>query len=531
MRSVHLPGRSTVHARNGMCATSHPLASLHAVNVLRDGGNAVDAAVTAAAVLCVAEPHMTGIGGDCFALVAGNDGAVSGLDASGRAAMSCDEDWLISSGLTDIAPDSIHAVTVPGALDGWNRLLEKHGTMDLAAAFAPAIGLAEEGYVVAPRVARDWAGKAAMLSRDEGASMHYLIDGRAPRAGDIHSAPALARTLRLIGEQGVGAFYEGEIAEDIVACLKSRGSKLEPDDFARVEATWVDPVSTRYGGFDILEMPPAGQGVTALLLFDILKQFDLSGMDPGGPERFHIEMEATRLAYDVRDRYLADPTRVDVPSDFMRSEDLARELAGEIDPGRRMADFAAAVGKHHSDTVYLTVVDKDRTAVSFINSLYGGFGAGVATPKSGVMLHNRGACFVAEAGHPNCIGPDKRPLHTIIPAMLVKDGMAVMPFGVMGGAYQATGHAHVVSNIVDYGMDVQEALDFPRAFYEADGTDRLTVEEGVDPGTVVGLRERAHPVVLREEPLGGGQAIMIDRDAGTLTGGSDPRKDGLALGY
>ena len=209
-----------------MCATSHPLASLHAVNVLRDGGNAVDAAVTAAAVLCVAEPHMTGIGGDCFALVAGNDGAVSGLDASGRAAMSCDEDWLISSGLTDIAPDSIHAVTVPGALDGWNRLLEKHGTMDLAAAFAPAIGLAEEGYVVAPRVARDWAGKAAMLSRDEGASMHYLIDGRAPRAGDIHSAPALARTLRLIGEQGVGAFYEGEIAEDIAARRPGRHSAV-----------------------------------------------------------------------------------------------------------------------------------------------------------------------------------------------------------------------------------------------------------------------------------------------------------------
>ena len=382
--------------------------------------------------------------------------------------------------------------------------------------------------VVSPRIASDWAGNVDKLARDEGAAEHYLVDGRAPRVGEVHAVPALGATLRRIAEQGARDFYEGEIAEEIVACLRAKGSVLDMEDLARTEATWVDPIASPYGNCEVLEMPPAGQGVTALVLLNILKRFDLKSMDPAGPERFHIEIEAARLAYEIRDRYIADPTMVDVPLDHILSGDLADQLASRIDSGQRIEDIPAAVDRHHSDTVYLTVVDKDRTAVSFINSLYNSFGSGIVTPKAGVALHNRGACFVAQPGHPNCIAPGKRPLHTIIPAVLVRDGRAVMPFGVMGGAYQAVGHAHVISNIIDYGMDVQEAIDFPRAFYEAD---QLAVEENLPEETVAGLRARGHDVFVKDEPLGGGQAIGIDWEAGTLTGGSDPRKDGLAVGY
>lgn len=528
MRSFHLPGRSTVHSMNGMCAASHPLAAFHALEVLRNGGNAVDAAVTASAILCVVEPQMTGIGGDCFALIAKPDGSITGLDASGRAPRAADEDWLRASGLEEISPDGVHAVTVPGAVDGWDRLLSAQGTIDLATAVAPAIALAEDGVPVAPRVAWDWALNVDKLARDEGGAEHYLVNGRAPRAGEVHAVPALAATLRRIGEEGARAFYEGEIAEEMVACLRARGGLLDLEDLSSTQASWVDPIASSYGDFDVLEMPPAGQGVTALVLLNILKHFDLKSMDPAGPERFHIEIEAARLAYEVRDRYIADPAMVDVPLEKLLSGELADHLAARIDVNRRIEDIPAAVDRHHSDTVYLTVVDKDRTAVSFINSIFKSFGSGIVTPKSGIILHNRGAGFVAQPGHPNCIAPAKRPLHTIIPAMLAREGRAVMPFGVMGGAYQAVGHAHLVTNIVDYGMDLQEGLDFPRAFYV---DERLAIEEGLSAETVAGLSARGHHVFVQDEPLGGGQAIWIDQQAGTLTGGSDPRKDGLALGY
>jgi gamma-glutamyltranspeptidase/glutathione hydrolase len=528
MRSFHLPGRSTVHARGGMCATSHPLAALNAIEVLRRGGNAVDAAVTASAVLCVAEPHMTGIGGDCFAMIAKADGTVIGLNASGRAARAADADWLARSGLTEIDYFSIHAVTVPGAVDGWARLLAAHGTIGLAEALAPAITLAEDGVVVSPRVGNDWALKADIPARDEGGRMHLLRDGKAPRVGQVYAFPALARTLKVMAAQGPDAFYRGELAEDMVACLQAKGSLLTMDDFAATEATWVEPIRTSYGGADVLEIPPSGQGITALIILNILKHFDHSDLDPMGPERFHILIEATRLAYEMRDRHVADPDMAAVPVDRMLSADLAATLAARIDPDRCLTDLAAAVDRHHSDTVYLTVVDEDRTAVSFINSLYRSFGVGIVTPKTGITLHDRGACFVAKPGHPNCIGPGKRPLHTIIPAMMMRDGRAAMPFGVMGGAYQAMGHAHLVSNLLDYGLDIQEALDCPRAFYEKA---QLEIEEGLPAATVAGLKDRGHDMIPAESPLGGGQAIMIDWEEGTLTGGSDPRKDGMALGY
>lgn len=528
MRDFHLPGRSTAHSLDGMCATSSPLASLAALDVLKAGGNAVDAAVTASAVMCVTEPHMTGIGGDCFVLLGRPDGSVTGLNGSGRAPLAADADWLKQSGLNAIGPESVHSVTVPGAVDAWDRLLADHGTITLAEALAPAIALAERGVPVSPRVAHDWAMLVEKLAADEGGRTHYLIDGRAPRVGEVHAVPALARSLRAIAREGRGAFYEGEIAEDIVAHLAARGGLLTMEDFARTQATWVEPVSTTYNGHEILELPPNGQGVTALIALNVLKRFDMAALDPLSVERFHLQVEATRLAYAVRDRHVADPEAADVPLGYMLSDDLARNLAASIDPDRAMADAGAAVGPPPSHTVYLSVVDRDRLAVSFINSVYWSFGSGIVTPGTGIVLHNRGSGFVTDPGHRNCIAPGKRPFHTIIPAMVRKGGRVMMPFGVMGAAYQPMGHVHVLLNMLDYGMDIQEALDLPRLFYR-DGV--LGLERGMPEAVAEGLVRLGHEAARLPEPLGGGQGIVIDRDNGGLIGGSDPRKDGIALGY
>ena len=513
-----------------MCASSTPASTLAAVDMLRRGGNAVDAAVTASAVLLVSEPHMTGIGGDCFALIGKADGSVTGLNAHGRSAKAADADWLKSSGLKEIAGDSVHSITVPGAIDGWDRLLKDHGTVSLADALAPAIEIAEAGQVTTPRLAVDWQQKVDKLSADEGARTHYLKDGRAPRLGEVMTYPAFAKTLRILAEKGRDAFYEGELAEDMVACLKDRGSLLTLDDFAATRCDYVDPILTTYADREILEIPPSGQGITALVMLNILKRFDVRALAPDSLERHHLQIEAARLAYELRARHVADPDMSEVPVDWLLSEELADSLAARIDMKRAIDDIPAAVGPKLSDTIYLCVVDKDRTAVSFINSVYGSFGVGIATPRTGIMFHNRGSCFVAEPGHPNCIGPAKRPMHTIIPSMVRMGGTITMPFGVMGADYQPMGHTQVMLNMFDYGMDIQEALDFPRFFPDPDNH-IVGLEEGVSDSVARGLADLGHTVERAPSPWGGGQGIAIDREQGTLTGGSDPRKDGIALGY
>jgi gamma-glutamyltranspeptidase/glutathione hydrolase len=528
MRNFQLPGRSVAYGINGMAATSSPLATLAALDVLKNGGNSVDAAVTASAVLCITEPHMTGIGGDCFALIGKRDGTIEGINGSGRAARKADATWLASAKLATIEPRSVHAVTVPGAIDAWAELLERHGTMDLKAAFEPAIRLAEEGVPTTPRVAFDWPEDIKGIDHDEGMKLHYLVNGRTPETGEIMRYPALARTLRLIGEKGRDGFYTGEIAEEIVAHLNARGSLLTVEDFAAAKSTWVEPIATQFAGVELLEIPPNGAGLTALIALNVLNQFDMAKYGADSPERYHLQIEALKLAWVLRNRHIADPQTMTVAPEALLSDKLAKDLAARIDMKKAITAPESMVPMPGSDTVYLTVADKDGMAVSFINSIYWGFGSGIATPKSGIVLQNRGANFVTWPGHPNCIGPGKRPLHTIIPAMVRAQGKVDMAFGVMGGAYQPMGHMAVMLNRYVYGQDVQTALDFPRAFSQEG---RVDVEAGINETIRQGLTGRGHVLSEVIEPLGGGQAILFDRKHGVLAGGSDFRKDGLALGY
>jgi len=525
-RDFHLPGRSQVIACEGMAATSHPLATLAAVETLKAGGTAADAAVAAVAALCVVEPHMTGIGGDCFCLVSRPGRPVWGYNGSGRAGAKASTEALLKQGLRAIPMTSVHAVTVPGAVEAWEQVLKAHGRFGLDRALQPAIRFAEQGFPVAPRVAYDWALAAPRLAADPGASRHYLVGGKAPAVGDVVRSPALARTLRSIAARGAQAMYEGEIADDIVATVKARGAFLDADDLARHRGDVVDPIATSYRGLDILEIPPNGQGLTALVLLNILETFDLAVLEPLGAGRFHLVLEAARLAFAVRDTHIADPAHMRVAAGALLDKAFAKSLAARIDPNRRTA--LPVKPSPGNDTVYLTVVDRDRMAVSFINSLFSGFGVGICTENTGILLNNRGACFVLDPEHPNTFGPDKRPMHTIIPGMAMRGGRCVMPFGVMGSHYQPMGHAQLVVNMTDYGMDVQQAIDAPRVFF--DGAQTL-VERGVSAAAVDGLRARGHDVAVAPLPWGGGQAIAIDWDRGVLIGGSDPRKDGCALGY
>jgi gamma-glutamyltranspeptidase/glutathione hydrolase len=337
--------------------------------------------------------------------------------------------------------------------------------------------------------------------------------------------PALAATLRAIAARGPRAFYE-EAAADIVGTLSARGSWLMAEDFASHRGEQAEPIASSYRGLDIVELPPNGQGLVALALLNILENFDLAALDPGGPERLHLALEAARLAFGVRDRHLADPDFMRVPAVALIDKGFAQDLAGRIDIARRVKLPPAPTSG--GDTVYVTVVDRDRMAVSIINSLYSAFGCGIATEKTGIMLHNRGACFVVDPQHPNAIGPSKRPMHTIIPALGMRDGRCELSFGVMGAHFQPMGHAHFVTNLVDFGMDVQAAIDFPRVFFEGEAT---VVERGISSQAIEGLRQRGHKAAVRPLPLGGAQAIAIDWRRGVLISGSDPRKDGCALGY
>jgi gamma-glutamyltranspeptidase/glutathione hydrolase len=525
-RDFHLPGRSPVIAAEGMAACSHPLASLAAIETLRAGGNAADAAVAAVAVLCVVEPQMTGIGGDCFGMVSVPGKPVWGYNGSGRAGASASTQALMAQGLRAIAPDSIHAVTVPGAIDAWGAILAAHGRFGLDRALAPAIRYAEQGFPVAARVAWDWGTVTGKLARDPGATRHYLFGGATPAEGDVVKLPALARTLKTIAAQGPRAFYEGPIADEMAATVAARGSFLTADDFAQHRGEEAVPISGNYRGLDLLELPPNGQGLTALVLLNILERFDLGALDPAGAERFHLALEAARLAYAVRDTHIADPAFMRTPVPALIDKEFAAKLACRIDRTRRVPPPSAPTPG--SDTVYLTVVDRDRMAVSLINTLFSYFGVGICTPESGIMLTNRGACFVLDPAHPNTFGPNKRPMHTIIPALAFRDGRCDMAFGVMGAHYQPMGHVQIVTNMIDHGMDVQAAIDAPRAFFVGNDT---VIERGVPAATAAGLKARGHEVTVGHAPWGGAQAIRIDWQRGVLIGGSDPRKDGCALGY
>lgn len=528
MRSLHFPGRSPVYTRKAMCAASHPLATETALRVLRSGGNAVDAAIAATAVLCVVENAMTGIGGDCFAIVSKPGAKPFALNASGRAPAALTAELLLERGITAITTQSPHAVTVPGAIDGWATLVADHGTRDLKELLQPAIEFASEGYIVSPRVALDWSRGTAKLAANANAAKHYLKDGKPPAVGDVVRFPNLANTLQAIADGGRDAFYEGEIAADIVQELNALGGVHSLADFAAQRSSYVEPISVAYRGLDILELPPNNHGVVVLIMLKMMERLGRLGDDPDSVDRHHTMLEVARLAYAMRDEFVADPEMADVPVDHMLDDAVIAELVSRVDRDKARPDIAPVPQPKGTDTIYLTVVDENGMAVSFINSLFADFGSGIATGRTGILLQNRGQGFVVKPGHRNCVAPRKRPLHTLIPALAMKNGELAMSFGVMGGAFQPAGHAHVLSNMLDYGMDAQQALDSQRVFFDGG---KVLVEETASAELRAGLVAKGHDIGVRSLPWGGGQIIQVDRARGMLIGASDPRKDGCALGY
>ena len=528
MRSFHNPGRSPVIARHAMCATSHPAASLVAIETLKRGGNAVDAAIAAAALLCVIEPAMTGIGGDCFALLHKPGKGLIALNASGRAPAAATARWYANAGIKQIQVTTPHAVTIPGAVDGWATLLRDHGTMTLDEVLGPAIEAAEQGFPVAPRVAHDWTKLVDKLKLHAGAQQHLLLDGRAPRVGEIMRFPALASTFKAIAREGRDAFYQGPIAEDMVAELKALGGLQTMADFKAQSSSYVEPISVSYGGADLHELPPNNHGIVALILLQMLDRLGVRNAGALSVERYHLMMECARLAYAARDEFVADPAQANVPVAFMLSDGFIAELVRRIDPTKRTLDLGMVPKPAGTDTICLSVVDQDGLTVSFINSLFSGFGSGIVTTKTGIVLQNRGTGFVLDPAHPNCIAPGKRPMHTLVPALATKAGKPWLSFGVMGAALQPIGHVYVMTNMLDYGMDVQEAIDHPRMFFE----DGMVQYEAPMAGTIANaMSQLGHRMALRDDPWGGGQAVEIDAARGILSGGSDARKDGCALGY
>ncbi len=525
MRAFNPIDRSLAVGSNGMAATSHPLATLTAVETLKAGGNAMDAAIAAVAVQCVVEPAMTGLGGDCFALYAPRGGQPVALNGSGRAPAAATADWFAGRGLADPAPTSPHAVTVPGCVDAWCRLNADHGSKPLAELLAPAIRIAEEGFRVTPRVAFDWATFGDRLGVDPDARDMFLPGGAPPREGDLFRMPALAGTLRAVARQGRAGFYEGTVAAGIVGKLRALGGLQTEADFDAQRAEVVAPIATRFQGHDVYECPPNGQGLIALMMLRLAERLDLQ--DAPEAERIHLLAEITKAAYLARDTYLADPRQVDVPVEELLSDAWVEAILPRIDR-ERAGPPAAADGVPHRDTVCLSVVDRDRNCVSFINSIFNSFGSGIYVPESGILLHNRGLSFRFSPGHPNSIAPGKRPMHTIIPGLVCRDGHAVMPFGVMGGHYQATGHVDFLNNVLGRGLDPQDASDTPRTFAYG-GV--LQVETTVKPAVLDALRLRGHVIAPQTVPIGGCQSVLIDAERGALFGGSDHRKDGIALGY
>ena len=523
------PGRSEAFARGAMCATSHPLAAKVALDTLREGGNAADAAVAGALVLGLCEPMMCGLGGDACAMVRNpTSGKIHGLNGSGRAPAGLDASMLRAEGHGTVGIDSVHAITLPGAVDAFDRLVSRFGRLDLATVLAPAIRYAESGVPVCHRSALDWAQFAPRLQGP--GRTHYLRNGSPYAAGEVFAAPQQAKALRLVARHGREGFYTGPVMEDMLATLRAHGGKHMADDFEAVCATEVDPIRTSYRGHDLVELPPNGQGATALLIARILERFDLARLDPNGAERIHLHAEATRLAYGARDRFVGDPEHSRLRLEHMLSDETANALAALIDPGRAMPRIDARSEAFHRDTVYICVVDEDRLAVSLIYSTFWPFGSGLASERYGISFQNRGAGFNLTEGHVNELKGGRRPLHTLIPGFLEQPGSYAMPFGVMGGPFQAAGHAHFLVNLVDFGMDLQAAIDNPRSFADP-ATGQLTLEAGVSQDVAARLEDMGHKIARTPMGIGGAQAIRHDFATDVLTGGTDPRKDGIALGY
>lgn len=532
--------RSMVVGRRGMVAASNPLAAQAGLRILREGGNAADAAVAAGAMMNVTAPASTGIGGDVFALYYdAKTGQVSALNGSGRAPAALNLDVVRKAGIDgeEMPARNVHAVTVPGAARAWEDLIARHGTMSLADLLADAIDYAENGFAVSPVFGASWSNPVVEKLLTNGSNTEdYLPNGRGPKPGEIVRLPGLARTFRAVAEGGADAFYTGDIADAIVKTLQELGSTMTLDDLKAHQSTWGEPIGVNYRGYQVLEHPPNGQGLAALIALRIAEGFALADYAPDDPEKLHLMIEAMRLAFADARQYIADPSVSPVPVDGLLSDDYVAERRAMISTERAMQPPSFGTPPDTSDTIYLCVVDGAGNACSFINSLYMGFGSGIVAKGTGVFLQNRGANFSLVEGHPNVVQGGKRPYHTIIPGMLLKDGELVAPFGVMGGFMQPQGHFQVVNALIDDDINPQEALDRPRWCLTA-GTSSsvLALEEGIPVKAMAHLAALGHnvqPVSGRARGVfGSGQIIRRDSVSGVLFGGSDPRKDGQVIAY
>ena len=540
-RPTTLAGRSTVYAPRGMIATSQPLATAAGLEVLQRGGNAVDAAVVAAMVLAVTEPHMTGIGGDLFAMVWwARDGALYGLNASGRSGSLMTREALLAQGHRRVPGQAAQALTVPGALSGWVALLERFGTLSLSDALDPAIRLADQGFPVTPIIAAGWAAETELLKRDEAAAATFLPGGKAPAAGEWFRNPDLAQTFREIALRGPRHMYGGELGYRIANHVREKGGFLTREDFAAHKADWVEPVSVAYKGYRLWELPPNGQGLAALEMLRLLEPYDLKSMGHNSPNYLHHLIEAKKLAYADVEYYVGDPEHMRVQPERLLSDEWVQGRRALLDPQRAMERAEPGRAMTSSETIYLTVADAQGNMVSFINSIYDYFGSGIVVPGTGIVLHNRGTSFTMEEGRANTVAPGKRPFHTIIPAFVTKttrpsgvmrDARGEEPwisFGVMGGAMQPQGHVQVLLNIVEFGMDPQQAIDAPR-FRHLAGK-RVALESPIGEDVRRSLVAMGHEIA-NEDGVAFGGAQLIMKLARGWAGASDPRKDGMAAGH
>jgi gamma-glutamyltranspeptidase/glutathione hydrolase len=534
--------RSAVMARNGVIATSQPLATAAGLRVLQSGGNAIDAAVTAAAVLSVVEPTMNGPGGDLFAIVySARDHRVHGLNASGRAPALATLDEFKKRGLQRIPLRGELSVSVPGVVDGWNELLTKYGTRTLAQALDPAIKYARDGYPVSEIIAMQWKEVENVLAHDPYAAKTFLIDGKAPVAGQVFSNPALAQSLEQIAKGGRDVFYKGAIAKAIADDMERRHGLIRLGDLRAHHADWVDPISTTYRGYQVLELPPNTQGVSALEMLNIMEGYDLKALGHNTAPYLHTLVEAKKIAFADRRAWIGDPeTTPSKAVECMLSKDYAAARRKEINPDKAAGGYTplALEGRAtperdvdpagRGDTVYLTAADSEGNVISLIQSLFEAFGSGIVAGDTGIVLHDRGNLFSLTPGHPNQLAPGKRPFHTLIPGMIMKEGVPWVSFGVMGGDMQAQGHAQVVANLVDFGMNIQNAGEAPR--FRDSGTG-LMLESPFTGAARAGLASRGHHIISGHDEFGGFQGIMIDPRTHVLIAGSDPRKDGMAAGW
>ncbi len=535
--------RSEVIATHGMAATSHPLATQIALDVLKAGGSAVDAAIAANAALGLMEPTGNGIGGDLFAIVwDAKTRKLHGYNGSGRSPQGLTLAWFQKHGYTAIPPHGPLPVSVPGTVDGWFALHERFGKLPMRRVLAPAVGYAREGFPVTELIAHYWNLSVPRLGKYPGFTEQFTRDGRAPAKGEIWKNPNLANTLEAIGKGGRDAFYKGDIARTIAAYMQANGGFLSYADLASHRGEWVEPISTDYRGYEVWELPPNGQGLAALQMLNILEGYDFSKIPFGSTEHVHLFVEAKKLAFEDRARFYADPTFAKAPIDGLLSKDYAARRRKLISPDTAMKAVAPGTPKLDGDTIYLTTADRDGNMVSLIQSNYRGMGSGMAPPGLGFILQDRGEMFVLAEGHANTYAPGKRPFHTIIPAFITRDGEPWLSFGLMGGDMQPQGHVQIVMNLVDFGMNLQEAGDAPRIQHEGSTSPEgqaqamtdggwIDLETGFPYATVRGLMQKGHSVRFADGPYGGYQAIGRDAKNGTWIGASESRKDGQAAGY